>query len=101
VLARQMPWVVDVPPMLVHFIGACEIAGAAGLVLPGLTGVQPGLTPVAAVGLMVLMTLASLFHFGRGEFPYMVLTMTVAVIAAFVGWGRATHSSARRIDLRA
>ena len=37
-LAGPMPWVIDVPPMLVTFIGACETAGAIGLVLPSLTG---------------------------------------------------------------
>ena len=93
VLARQMPWVTDVPLMLVHVIGACEIAGAAGLVLPGLTGIQPGLTPLAAVGVMVLMTLASLFHFARGEFSFMLLPMTLAVAAAFIAWGRGTRVS--------
>src|SRR4051794_29364119 len=69
-LSVRMPWVTDVSPTLVHFIGACEIVGATGLVLPSLTGVQPGLTPLAAVGLMTVMGLAAIFHLGRGEFGF-------------------------------
>ena len=94
-LAGPMPWVLDVPPMLVTFIGACEVAGAIGLVLPALTGIQPGLTPLAAVGLTTLMSLASIFHFGRGEFGYLVVTAPLALACAFVAWGRLTRDSIR------
>jgi len=96
-LMIQMPWVADVPPTFVHFVGACELAGAAGLVLPALTGVQPGLTALAAAGLTSLMGLASMFHFGRGEFGDMLATLAVAIASAFIGWGRMTHTSVRRI----
>lgn len=94
-LAVPMPWVVDLPPMLVQFIGACELAGAIGLVLPALTGVQPGLTPLAAVGLTTLTALASIFHFGRGEFGNLVVTVPLALASAFIAWGRLTHAAIR------
>jgi hypothetical protein len=94
-LAGQMPWVIDVPPMLVKFIGACEFIGAVGLVVPALTGVQPGLTPLAAVGLTALMSLASIFHFGRGEFGMLLGTVPLALACAFIAWGRLTHASIR------
>jgi putative oxidoreductase len=87
-LSGRMPWVVDVPPMLVHFTGACEIAGAVGLILPALTGIQPGLTALAAAGLTTQMALASLFHFGRGEFDSMLVTVPLALASALVAWGR-------------
>jgi hypothetical protein len=96
-LMTQMPWVADVSPTLVHFLGACELAGAAGLVLPTLTGIQPGLTGLAAAGLTLLMGLASIFHFGRGEFGDMVATLAVAIACAFIGWGRMTHTTVSRI----
>jgi hypothetical protein len=95
-LAGQMPWVIDVPPMLVKFIGACEFLGAVGLVVPALTGVQPGLTPLAAVGLTALMTLGSIFHLGRGEFGNLLGTVPLALLCAFIAWGRLTHSSSRQ-----
>src|SRR5262249_25329989 len=47
-LAAHMPWAIDVPPMLLAFIGGREGAGAIGLVLPALTPGQPRLTPLAA-----------------------------------------------------
>jgi putative oxidoreductase len=94
-LSAQMPWVIDVPPMLVRFVGACELAGAVGLVLPALTGIQPGLTPLAAVGLTTLMSLASIFHFGRGEFDNLLGTVPLALACAYVAWGRLTHASIR------
>ncbi len=94
-LAVHQPWVIDLPPMLVQFIGACEVAGAVGLVLPGLTGIQPGLTPLAAVALTTLTTLASIFHFGRGEFGNLLVTVPLALASAFIAWGRLTHASIR------
>ncbi len=94
-LAGPLPWVIDVPPMLVTFIGACEVAGALGLVMPALTRIQPGLTPLAAVGLTTLMSLASIFHFGRGEFGMLLGTVPLALAGAFIAWGRLTHASLR------
>ena len=94
-LAAQMPWVIDVAPALVQTIGACELAGAVGLVLPALTGIQPGLTPLAAVGLATLTSLASIFHFGRGELGNLAVTVPLALASAFIAWGRLTHSSIR------
>lgn len=92
-LAVHMPWVLDLPPMLLQFIGACELAGAVGLILPALTGIQPGLTPLAAVGLTTLTILASIFHFGRGEFGNLVVTVPLALASAFIAWGRLAHAS--------
>jgi hypothetical protein len=94
-LAVHMPWVIDLPPTLVQFIGGCEVAGAIGLVLPALTGIQPGLTPLAAVGLSTLTTVASIFHVGRGEFGNLVVTVPLALASAFIAWGRLTRASIR------
>ena len=47
---------------LVVFIGFTEVLGAAGLVLPMATGVLPWLTPLAAVGLAIIVLMAAGFH---------------------------------------
>ena len=60
-LVGMMPWVSAVPGGLVRFIGAAEIAGALGVVLPAATRVRPGLTPIAALGLLTIMVLAAIF----------------------------------------
>jgi hypothetical protein len=44
------------PLLLVRFIGMCEVAGALGMLLPGLLRIRPSLTPLAAAGLVVLMS---------------------------------------------
>ena len=61
-LAARMVWVSDVPEPLVRFIGAAELLGAVGLLLPAGTRVLPWLTPLAAAGLALDMFLTSGFH---------------------------------------
>ena len=50
-MTRQVP----LPGAFLRFIGVAEILGAAGLILPGLLHIRPGLTPLAAGGLVVIM----------------------------------------------
>lgn len=87
-LATSLPWVTTVPEMLVRFIGAAELAGALGLILPALTRIQPRLTALAALGLIVVMLLASAFHASRGEFGMIPVNLVIGALAAFVAWGR-------------
>lgn len=87
-LAAKMVWPGAIPEALVRFIGACEFLGALGLVLPSLTRIKPGLTPLAAAGLVVIMLLASLFHVSRGELFALPINFALGGIAAFIAWGR-------------
>jgi hypothetical protein len=52
--ADALPMPIPLPHALILFIGVCEVAGALGLILPGLLRVRPGLTPLAAAGLVAL-----------------------------------------------
>ena len=88
-LHAQVPWTPHVPDMLVRFIGVSEFLGAVGVILPAITRIKPQLVPLAALGLMVVMLLASGFHIMRGEFEALPFTIGLAVVAAFVAWGRA------------
>jgi DoxX-like family len=81
-------WVEDFPAAAVKTIGVLEILAAVGLVLPALTGITPVLTPLAAVGLGVLMAGAGVVHFRRGEFAFIGVVAVLFVAAAFVAWGR-------------
>jgi hypothetical protein len=47
----QMAGPVALPGWFLRFIGGSEVLGAIGLILPALTGIYPGLTPLAACGL--------------------------------------------------
>src|SRR5437868_11653751 len=46
---------IDLPVTFLRFIGACEVFGALGLILPGVLRIRRGLTPVAACGLVIIM----------------------------------------------
>jgi putative oxidoreductase len=87
-LAKQMVWPGALPPALVRFIGASELAGALGLVLPAATRVKPFLTPLAASGILTIMLLAMAFHLSRGEGAVLPMNLGFAALAAFVAWGR-------------
>jgi putative oxidoreductase len=87
-LAASLPWVTSVPEMLVRFIGAAEFAGALGLILPSLTRIQPRLTALAALGLAVVMVLASAFHLTRGEASMLPMNLVIGLLALSVAWGR-------------
>jgi len=88
VAIQRAPWVADLPVALVRFIGAAEIAGALGLLLPAATRVRPMLTPVAAVGLTTMMALAIPFHLMRGEASAVVLNLGLGSLAVLVALGR-------------
>ena len=77
-LVERLPWVEDFSPGTVRFIGAMELLGAIGIILPAVTGVAVVLTPLAATGLAVLMLLAALTHVRRREPSGVVFTVVPA-----------------------
>jgi uncharacterized membrane protein YphA (DoxX/SURF4 family) len=91
-LAENMVWPGDLPALLVRFIGVSELAAGIGLLLPALTRVKPGLTPLAAAGLVVVMALAAIFHIMRGEWASLPINIILGGIAAFVAWGRTSRA---------
>ncbi len=87
VLVLKVPLAKDLP-MLVRFIGVSEFAGALGLLLPSLLRIKPMLTSIAALGLVVVMILAGIFHLVRGEYPAIGFPIMFGLIAAFIAYGR-------------
>ncbi len=87
-MARRMPWVEDYSPGTVRAIGALEVLGGLGLVLPSILGIRVVLTPLAAVGLAVIMVLATIHHLRRRETGQMVFTIVLLLLLLFVAWGR-------------
>ncbi len=78
----------DLPRAQVVFTGIMEVLGAAGLILPMATGILPWLTPLAAVGLAIIVLMASGFHQRAGERLAALETGLWASIAAVVAIGR-------------
>lgn len=83
-LERVLAWVEDYSTDRVRLIGALQVLGAVGLILPGWTGILPWLTPVAAAGLVVLMALAAETHYRRQERQMIAVTAALGLLAAFV-----------------
>lgn len=66
-LLPKMPWVADFSASRVRGIGAAELLGAIGLVLPPLVDIAPILAPLAALGLAITMLVAIVVHIRRGD----------------------------------
>ncbi len=73
-----------------RFIGLCETLGAIGQILPGLLRIRPGLTPLAACGLMIIMAGATVISLAGGAGIASLIPFGLGVLAAFVAYGRRT-----------
>ena len=62
--------------------------GAIGLILPGLLHIRPGLTPLAAGGLLIIMIGATVVTLAGGAVAPALFPMVVGLLAAFVAHGR-------------
>ncbi len=87
-LKPMMAWVEDFSPQTLRVIGTIEVLGAIGLIVPAVTGILSGLTPLAAVGLVLTMLGAAATHLRRGEYPMIGVNAVLLVLALFVAYGR-------------
>jgi len=71
-----------------RFIGVAEVLGALGLILPGLVRIRPGLTPLAAMGLVTIMIGATLVTIAEGAVAPALIPLVVGLLAAVVALGR-------------
>ena len=83
-LAKVSP----LPAPFLKFIGACEVTGALGLILPGLLRIRTGLTPLAATGLVIIMTGATVVTLATQGVAPAVLPFVVGILAGAVALGR-------------
>jgi uncharacterized membrane protein YphA (DoxX/SURF4 family) len=85
-MMKQMP--LPLPGWFVRFTGVVEVLGAIGLILPWLLGIRPGLTPLAAAGLVIVMIGATVYTLAAGEIASAPMPLVVGIGAAFVAYGR-------------
>jgi uncharacterized membrane protein YphA (DoxX/SURF4 family) len=79
---------VVLPGLFIHFIGVCEILGGVGLILPSLLRIKPGLTPLAAAGLAIIVAGATVITL-MGPIKGMALVPGITcVLSIFVAFGR-------------
>jgi uncharacterized membrane protein len=83
-----LPWVPTLPEGLVRSIGAAELLGGVGLMLPSLTGVAPYLTPLAGAALALVMSMAAAFHARRRELRAIPVNVVLGALSLFVAYGR-------------
>ncbi len=93
-LTKDMP----LPGVLVRVVGVAEVLGAIGLVLPAALGIRPNLTPLAAVGLVIVMIGAVVFTVVWAGPAMAIIPLFAGALAAFVAYGRTrlTVINARR-----
>jgi hypothetical protein len=84
----RMAWVEDFSGSTLRIIGGLEIAAAVGLILPWWLDIAPVLTPIAALGVVALMTGAMITHRRRGETQALLLNAAIALTAVVIAIGR-------------
>lgn len=84
----NMGWTGDFSAGAVKGIGAVEILGALGLILPWAFGIATVLTPLAATGLAIVQIGAIVVHARRKETKPLPMNAVLLVLAAFVAIGR-------------
>jgi hypothetical protein len=76
------------PGEFIRFIGICEVLGAVGLILPYALRILPGLTALAAAGLVVIMLGATVTTLALGGGLLALPTLLFGLLAALVAYGR-------------
>ena len=85
-MTKQMP--IPLPGWFLRFTGIVEVLGAIGVILPWLLRIRPGLTPLAATGLVIVMIGATVYTLAAGDFASAPIPLVVGILTAFVAYGR-------------
>jgi hypothetical protein len=88
VASGNFDWMKDSSDAGVKAVGLVEILGALGVILPWLTGIAAILTPIAAIGLVVVQIGALRVHLVRNERQPLPANVLLLLLAAFVAVGR-------------
>jgi uncharacterized membrane protein YphA (DoxX/SURF4 family) len=76
------------PGLFLRFIGVVEVLGGLGLILPGLLRIKPGLTPLAAVGLLIIIIGATVMSLQTGPVALAMIPLVTGLLLALVAYGR-------------
>ena len=85
-MTKQMP--LPLPGWFLLFTGVVEVLGAIGLILPWLLRIRPGLTPLAAAGLVIVMIGAAAYTLAAGDVASALMPLVVGILCGFVAYGR-------------
>nr|WP_294862398.1 DoxX family protein [uncultured Fluviicola sp.] len=87
-LKLMWSWTGEVSPGFVKLTGVFDLLGGLGVLLPPLFRFKPVLASIAAIGIVLLMISASIFHICRGEVSQIGFNIVFGAIAVFVAYGR-------------
>lgn len=87
-LPAQLAWMYELNDTLHVVTGIAEVLGGLGLILPSITRIRPELTPLAGMGLIVIMVGAVVWHVGRGEMLNVGFNVVNAIVLAYIAYGR-------------
>ena len=87
-MANAPPGSTEFPALFMKFIGLVETLGGLGLILPGIFHKRPGLTPLAAVGLVIVMIGAVAISVKDHGVAAGVVPLVTGLLCAFVAYGR-------------
>ena len=76
------------PGWFLKFIGVVEVLGALGLILPGLIKLRRGLTPLAAIGLIVIMIGAVVLTIMGPGVSAAIVPFVTGIFLAVIAYGR-------------
>jgi hypothetical protein len=76
------------PGPFLRFIGVAEVCGAVGLILPWALRIQPRLTPLAASGLLVIMTGATVTTAVGGQPAGALFPFAIGALLSVVAYQR-------------
>ena len=85
---EALPLPLPLPELFIRAIGICEWLGAIGLILPSVTRVRPGLTPLAAACLAALTVCAATYQLLAQQPANAVFALVLGAICAFTAYGR-------------
>lgn len=83
----QFGWAASMSDSMLKSIGAAEILGAVGLIVPRLTGIAPALGVAAAWGLAAVQVGAIVVHMRRREYATLPINVVLLALAVVLGAG--------------
>ena len=86
--AEEMAGPVALPLWFLRFIGGAEVLGGVGLLLPAATGITPGLTRLAALGLAAIMVGATATTLMGEPKTLAALPVVVLCLVSYVAYAR-------------
>lgn len=87
-LEKVFEWIDDYPKNRLKLVGTFEVLGGLGLFLPGVYSVLDILIPLSAIGLTIIMVMATLLHYKRKEINELVVNVILFVLLLFIVAGR-------------